>query len=168
MRIHHVVQRARHVEGLDGRAVAGEAARRLHRRHRARRCQRPGALEQRLHQGSERDVGIGVEAQRHAPVQRLDGAPQVHAPRRHAEIGIAHDDAQQQQRVGILDQRGNLRRAREAEIGAQERRVRVLEQPAPHEGGDDGDAEAARECGHLRLEAEAAHFHVHHEHGRAR
>ena len=120
------------------------------------------------HQRSERDVGIGVEAERHAAVQRLDGAPLVHAPRRHAEVRVAHDHAQQQQRVGLLDERRDLRRAGEPEIGAHERRVGVLEQPASHEGRDDGNAEAARERRHLRLEAEAAHLHVHHEHGRAR
>ena len=77
--------------------------------------------------------GIGVEAERHAPVERLDRAPQVHAPGRDAEVGVGDDHAQHQQRVGVLDERRDLRRAGEAEVGAHERRVRVLEEPAPHE-----------------------------------
>ena len=54
--------------------------------------------------------------------------------------------------------------ARQAQIGPQQRRIAVGEQPARHEAGGGRNAEPFAECGGLVLEGVAAHLDAEHQH----
>ena len=55
--------------------------------------------------------------------------------------------------------------AGQAEVGADQRHVGMRQQPAAHEAGDHRDGQPARELGHPRLDAIAAHLDADHQQG---
>ena len=67
------------------------------------RGRRARAIE-RIDQVVERNVGIDVVPDAHLAVDGQDGAARIELALREREIGVGQDDAEQQQRVRILDQ----------------------------------------------------------------
>ncbi len=127
-----------------------------------------GALQQGLDQRGQRDVLVQVVAHARLAVRGDERAAEVHALRAHAEVVVRQDRAQHHGQVGVVEQRAGLGRAGHTQVGAVQLHAGVHavvgQQAAPHEGGEHGQLQAARQFGHARLDAEAAHFHVHHQH----
>ena len=108
----------------------------------------------------ERDLRVDVMPHPHLAVDRQHHAARIeHAPRQR-EIGIGQDDAEQQQRIRLLDQSGDRRVARRAQIGADGDVAGVLQQAAAHEGRHHRDLELARQRRDRVLDAVAAHLDV--------
>ena len=133
-----------------GRRAAG--ARRL--------CQR----QERFDQFGQGQVGVGVEADRDLPVQRLDRASQIEPAGADAEIRVAQDHAQEKEAVRALHQLGHGRIAGGPEIGPGQGRVGGGEQAAAHEGGDRRHVQPACQLGHPGLEPEPPHLDIDQQH----
>ena len=154
--------------GASGRVVRDQMSR-IDRRRRPprRRAMRLHPLEQRVDQRRERDLRVGVISERDVAVERADRASQIDLPCRDAEIRVGNDDAEQEQRIRLLDALRDLRGSGDAQIGSQRRRVRAGEEPASHHARHDGQAQPERERRDLRFQAEAAHLDADHQHRRA-
>jgi hypothetical protein len=146
---------ARDVGRRDRRVVGDEAADRvgLLRRRGGTRRRQPG--EQRFHQRPERDAMIDVVADPHLAIAGVDRAAQVDVLRRDAEVGVRQQHAEQEQGIGGFDEARDLGIARDAEIGAEQRRLGQGQEATAHEARDRGQREAPGELRDLILDVVA-------------
>jgi hypothetical protein len=105
---------------------------------------------------------------RTAPVEGEDRAARIELPLRESEIRVGQDNAEQKQRIRFIDQPGYFCVARRAHVRAGKYVGRFFQQPATHEGRDNGNTELASKFRDAVLDAETAHFDIDHDCWRTR
>ena len=161
-----VVQRPAQIARAQRRVVGHQAARvfGLGRQGAPRAAGGRNAFEQRLDQRGQRNVVVHVVAHAHLAVRGNQRAAEVHALGAHAKVAVGQNGAQHHGQVRFIEQRRGFGRPRHTQVGAVQINAVFGQQAPAHEGGEHGQLQAARQLGHARLDAKAAHFHIDHHH----